>query len=209
MQRPGGRQADAFMRNTRAPTGRQSRRNHRKRTERHHAAGDSALVSRCRRCAVRLLHTGHGDGDKGAAAAPSGPDRAGNLRRAEKQLLPLHRLRQNYRGGQAGSGAAARGRSGYRQLPQPRKHGYCGRRKSGRARNHRFRSRQVGLGCGRHGQDRRQTEILRRLHRGGHRRGYPAARCICLGAGAARKDQRGGLLRRRTGGRCGAHRDGG
>lgn len=55
-----------------------------------------------------------------------------------------------------------------------------------------FRGRQVGLGCGRHGQDRRQTEILRRPHRGGHRRGYPAARCICLGAGAARKDQRGG-----------------
>ena len=37
--------------------------------------------------------------------------------------------------------------------------------KSGRARNHRFRGRQVGLGCGRHGQDRRQTEILRRPHR--------------------------------------------
>lgn len=63
------------------------------------------------------------------------------------------------------AGAAARGRSRYRQLPQPRKHGYCGRRKSGRARNHRFRGRQVGLGCGRHGQDRRQTEILRRPHR--------------------------------------------
>ena len=36
------------------------------------------------------------------------PTEAGNLRRAEKQLLPLHRLRQNYRGGQAGSSAAAR-----------------------------------------------------------------------------------------------------
>ena len=94
--------------------------------------------------------------------APTEPEICDGLK---KQLLPLHRLRQNYRGGQAGSGAAARGRSGYRQLPQPRKHGYCGRRKSGRARNHRFRGRQVGLGCGRHGQDRRQTEILRRPHR--------------------------------------------
>ena len=74
VQRTGGRQADTLVRDTRAPTGRQSRRNHRKCTERHHAAGDSALVSRCRRCAVRLLHTGHGDGDKGAAAAPSGSD---------------------------------------------------------------------------------------------------------------------------------------
>ena len=48
-----------------------------------------------------------------ATAAPSGSDRAGNLRRTEKQLLPLHRLCQDYRGGQAGSGAAAWGRSGY------------------------------------------------------------------------------------------------
>ena len=31
-------------------------------------------ICRGRRCAVRLLHTGHGDGDKGAAAALSGSD---------------------------------------------------------------------------------------------------------------------------------------
>ena len=44
-----------------------------------------------------------------------------------EQLLPLLRLCQDHRGGQAGGSTPARRNAGHRQLPHARKHGHRGR----------------------------------------------------------------------------------
>src|SRR5437588_10282904 len=60
---------------------------------------------------MRLLHARIHHGVRRPVAAQSAPERGGDSRRARQQYLPLHRLRQNHRGGEIRS-RAARGGSG-------------------------------------------------------------------------------------------------
>src|SRR5579872_2885803 len=58
---------------------------------------------------MRLLHAGIHHGVGRAAAAQPASERGGNPRSARQQHLPLHRLRENHRGGGLCGGASRRG----------------------------------------------------------------------------------------------------
>src|SRR5579875_3032230 len=76
----------------------------------HHAGGageqrgdapGAARVPRAARPAVRVLHAGHGDGDRVAAAGEPAPHRGAGAGRPGRQPVPVHRLPQ-HRPGSAG-----------------------------------------------------------------------------------------------------------
>ena len=93
--------ASRSPRAAKAATSRRSKGWRRKRPHQPPAGG----VSREARHAVRLLHAGHDHGGRGAAAPQSEPERDGDPRRAVRQSLPLHRLREDHRIGAGGGGA--------------------------------------------------------------------------------------------------------
>src|SRR5262245_41994222 len=68
----------------------------------------AARVPREARLAVRLLHARIHHGLGGFVAAQSSSERGRHPRRARQQHLPLHRLRQNHRGGEIRSDATRR-----------------------------------------------------------------------------------------------------
>ena len=60
-------------------------------------------------CPVRLLHSRHGDGGEGAAGCEPRPHRGGDRLCPAYQHLPLHRLCEDHRRGEAGGQGAAGG----------------------------------------------------------------------------------------------------
>src|SRR5262245_17951464 len=68
----------------------------------------AARLSRAARLAMRLLHAGLHHGVGGPAAPQSAAERRGDPRGPRQQHLPLHRLRQNHRGGEIRRRAARR-----------------------------------------------------------------------------------------------------
>src|SRR5216684_4067520 len=86
-----------------------TRRHRRIARPRRPALGGAARVPREARLPVRLLHPRLHHGLGRPAAAQSAPERRRDPRRARQQHLPLHRLREDHRGGEIRCRARCRG----------------------------------------------------------------------------------------------------
>src|SRR5215470_2960467 len=100
LHRAGRRQAEIVVPHARGDRERSARRHGRIARPGRPAFGGAARVPREARLPVRLLHAGIHHGVGGLAAAQSASERGRHPRGARQQHLPLHRLRQNHRGGE-------------------------------------------------------------------------------------------------------------
>src|SRR5215470_11239270 len=108
LHRAGRRPAAIVVPHARGDRERSARRHRRSARPGRPAFGGAARVPREARLPMRLLHAGIHHGVGGLAAAQSASERGRHPRGARQQHLPLHRLREDHRGG-AVRGRAQRG----------------------------------------------------------------------------------------------------
>src|SRR6516164_5998871 len=100
LHRVARRPAEIVVPHARGDRERSARRHRRIARPGRPAFGGAARVPREARLPMRLLHAGIHHGVGGLAAAQSASERGRHPRGAREQHLPLHRLRQNHRGGE-------------------------------------------------------------------------------------------------------------
>src|SRR6516162_3791901 len=100
LHRAGRRQTEIVVPHARGDRERSARRHRRIARPGRPAFGGAAWVPREARLPMRLLHARIHHGVGGLAAAQTASERGRHPRGAREQHLPLHRLRQNHRGGE-------------------------------------------------------------------------------------------------------------